>query len=265
MENENWSIYYVEFIKGELDEELASKVKQYLADHPEDLEYFNFLNSSIKNLSKQSIEIPEEDLRRAFFNMLEVEVQNAKNLKNKSLSIPPLLHQLLHKIQWKSMAFGSIMLVIGALGSYLINSNQKPETSTLSSLEEEINDLKHMVLLNQLNNQSPFERIKGVQIAKDYQEIDLDMIEILSEKLFFDDNEHVKIAAAHALNKFKSHPLARSKLLESLDMVKEPYVQILLIKIIGEWDAQSAGNKAQELLKNETLQPELKVIVESMI
>ena len=190
------------------------------------------LKSFLSILENDKMEIPSNNLKVNFDKIL------AEEIAKKGPKVIPLKS----KTDWKTFikVAASILIVFSAflLGKY------QPEK--LSSKEKNTAEV-----LTLLENSSASKRILAVTNAEEFTNKDTKIIEALINRLFFDKNTNVRLAAAEALSKFSSETLVRDALIKSLETDNNTTVQIELIIILSKIQEKRAIKPMEKMLENE--------------
>ena len=125
------------------------------------------------------------------------------------------------------VAFGFILGKI-PLGS---PSNQASNTR-MQQIEENMGEMKQMLVLSLLKQASASERIKGVNIVNESEDADQKIITALIETLNQDENANVRLAAANALFVYKDNATVKNALIQALPKEEDPVMQIALINMM---------------------------------
>jgi hypothetical protein len=146
-------------------------------------------------------------------------------------------------------------LVIGFLGGRLsMQPVVSSENHQIEELQNDVKEMKQMVMFSMLEKQSASERLKAVSYVKEFTEPDAKVINALLKTLNEDDNVNVRLAAARALAGFSSVSIAREGLINSLSKQTDPIVQLALIDIFVAHEEKQAVSQMKSLLeKQETL------------
>ena len=201
-------------------------------------------------INKEEQEIPTKALEANFLKMLEEEKAN----QAKVVSIAP---------QQKSWSFGllkvaaSIAILISMF--YLGRYSKLTETeSQISLIERETVEAKQMAVLAMMENQSANKRMQGVQFVEELVEPDPAIINALAERLQYDQNNAVRMAALEALSNFQSSETVKTIFLETLRHEKNPSIQIALIQNLVKMREKKAVGPMKKLLEQEDTQPFIK-------
>lgn len=221
----------IDYLENSLSEVANSEIKNHVINCKNCTEELEEMKSFLGVLDTTKTEMPSTNLRKNFDEML------AKEIAKESSKVI----QLQPKTDWKSFlrVAASIVIVISAffLGKYQSN----PETTE--------NNKEAVLAL--LENTSASKRILAVNNAEEFSTQDTKIIEALINRLFFDENTNVRLAAAEALSKFSSETIVRDAFIKSLETDKNTSVQIEVIQILSKIQEKRAIEPMQKLLENE--------------
>ncbi len=224
-----------QFIEGDLPEVANSEVKKHLKNCDACQKELEEIKSFLSILNKNEMEIPSTKLKTNFEKMLAQEIENSK----------PKVVQLQPKQDWKSFlkVAASVAIIISA---FLFGKHQSTITKIANAKEENKQEVLAM-----LENNSASKRILAVTNAEEFTKDDIKIIEALINRLFFDKNANVRLAAAETLTKFSSKEIVRDALLKALVTEKNSSVQIELIYILGKIQEKRAIKPMEKMLTNE--------------
>lgn len=222
---------FQEYLENSLSEVTNSEIENHLKSCENCSRELEEMKSFLSILKTQEIEIPSNDLRANFEKILAQQMQENE----------PKVVQLQPKTNWKSYlrVAASILLIVSA---FLLGKHQS-ETTTISTNKEQV--------LASLEDNSASQRILAVTNAEEFTNKDTKIIEALINRLFFDKNTNVRLAAAEALSKFSSETIVRDALIKSLETDKNTSVQIELITILSKIQEKRAIKPMREMLENE--------------
>ncbi|QTD39004.1 HEAT repeat domain-containing protein [Polaribacter batillariae] len=224
-----------EYIEGSLLEVANSNIKKHLNTCDACQKEFNEMKSFLSLLDEQEIDYPSTNLKTSFEKMLATEIKNRQ----------PKVVQLQPKEDWKSFikVAASIAIVISAFlfGKYQSN------ISRIANVKEE----NKQDVLTMLENNSASKRILAVTNAEEFSNKDTKIIQAIINRLFFDKNVNVRLAAAETLSKFSSEKIVRDALIKSLETEKNASVQIELIQVLAKIQEKRAIKPMEKILAND--------------
>ncbi len=153
------------------------------------------------------------------------------------------------------MGLSFALLVIGVGIGYTINSGsahsgsaktQEPANPEMAQLREEVTNMRQMVALSLLQQQSASERLRGVSYAVQAPPNDTEVLSALLKTVNQDPNVNVRLQAVDALRQFGSSPVTRTAIAQSIAKQDAPLVQIQLIDLLVDLkDKDSSGELAK--------------------
>jgi hypothetical protein len=135
------------------------------------------------------------------------------------------------------------LLVIGmGIGRQTV---QPPVDTQMVALREELREMRQMMSLSLLQQQSAAARLQGVISIRQIDDPGGDVIAALLDTLTNDPNPNVRLATIDALARFMDRDLVRRRTIEALPRQTSPLVQIALIDFVVE----SAGAESADALR----------------
>ena len=130
--------------------------------------------------------------------------------------------------------------------------------NTVARLQDEVSDMKQMVALSLLREDSAGERLKGVDWVVQQPEADQKVVDALISTANHDPNVNVRIAAISALGRFAGTPGVRTALPKSLGRQQSPLAQIAVLDEIVSLRERSAAPAIQSLITQTDVNPSVK-------
>lgn len=175
---------------------------------------------------------------------IDLEKQPAKEI--------PLQPSTNMSFTWISrIAAGFALLIVGAFIGWLIGQGSGTN-GDIMAIREDLNEMKELVALSQLRNESASERIMA---AYQFKKLDSASDEILDALIYTfnnDDNPNVKNAAAEALFKFGNQDKVRKAFINGLTSQTDPVLQIKLIEMLVGLNEKRALPKLQQMMEQES-------------
>jgi hypothetical protein len=217
--------------------------------------------SEVAGLWKQLALIPAEQpsaLGRARFNaMLQAyqagqgsEVVTRRGDKGASIwSVFQWLRSPVGAVAW------SIALV--ALGTYLglQLGSVKSSSQDLSAMHTELTNMRQMVALSMLQQQSASQRLEGVTWTRREEHLDPQVLSALMHTLRYDQSVDVRLAALDALSRHAGQPQVKKTVVDALQEQQSPLMQVALIDQLVEWRDEEATPGLEKLRKLPNLNP----------
>lgn len=246
----------VDYIENLVSEKERIFISEHLASCQSCQQELNEMQQFLDVLAKDTMQQPSENLRANFEQLIkEEEQQNTP----KVVKLEPIFS---YKTFLKYAA--GIALLISA---FMLGKQQNANSTNTNQVatKEIIQSQEEKQLLAMLEDDSASKRIKALDKVQQFENTDTKIIQALIDRLFFDENTNVRLAAAEALSKFSSLEMVRSSLIKALEAEQNPSIQIELIQILAKIQEKRAIKPMQKLLKNEEIPTYVKQQLESNI
>ena len=157
--------------------------------------------------------------------------------------------------QW---AYSIAMLIIGSIiGFYVLNGLIRGDQ--IEQLTIEMAEMKQMVLLNMLEEESASERIKAVSLYAELDEVNDTVAMALIMSLRDDANVNVRLAAVDALARYTDTPMVRKELIASIAYQDSPLVQLALAELMVAMQEKNAVKEFDKIIQRQETPEEIKV------
>ncbi len=232
----------VAFIEDDMEPRLSAEVK----DHIETCDSCRKLMDETKSMLKVFGEVaphkPSGKVRQGFLELLEEE----KNLQRFTIG-----KKETKEFPWKT-AFQIAASILLLIGGYTMGSFHKASKSNveIAKLIDETSQLKQDMMLAMLDNRSASKRIQAVNYTEDIAMPDSDVMEALIDRMHFDGNVNVRLAAVEALSKYSKNEKVKNAFIKSLTNEKNPNIQIAVIQFLVEVQEKRARVPMQKLLEH---------------
>jgi len=237
----------IDYIDGKLSGELKAFVEKYIEKSAEHQREYKSLKETVGLLQYDKQLEPDSNFRLDFLNALEQEM-NTSNEDVQAGSIKIIRLRLVNVWQ---VAAAVALLAVGVLGGMWLmkdNSHQKQ----MIALRQEMEQTKKMVMLALEDQNSPSQRMLGVNASYELPRVDDEIVQILVKTMNEDENVNVRLAAINALAKFSAELQVRKALIASLDKQTDPIVQITLINLMVELKEKGAVEELKQIINDST-------------
>jgi hypothetical protein len=219
---------------GTLDDDSRAYLESHISQCPSCRQEWEDLNELWNQLGKIPSEDPGPAVRSRFYSMLHSyrydmdrsEVMTSPHPSRSRYSGGTFVLQPIFQF-----GLAAVLLLAGFFGGYLLRSGRNGHEE-LAGLREEVREMRQMVTISLLKQQSASERLKGVSWSSQVSQPDTKFLSALMSTLNYDSNVDVRLAAIDALSRFSAYPDVRSGLVKSLPMQNSPLVQISLIDLL---------------------------------
>ena len=214
---------------------------------PEEIESFLTINRLMEE--SESAE-PTERMDKIFYAMIEDEKR--KNLigeQDTEMKRSSLFSIILPGLR---IAAGITLFLLGWFASGWLG-NSGTSSGQITNLTGEVKQLKETLVLTMMQQSSPIERVKAVNMVDDFESVDNQMIKSLIGVLNNDSNDNVRLLALDALVKYSSNPLVRNNLVQSISLQTSPMLQYRLAQIMLSLKEKRAVPEFQKMLQSTNL------------
>lgn len=224
----------IDYIDGQVSNEEKKAIESSLETCDDSQKEVKELTELFDAVSNDAIVQPSAKLRTNFEQLLAEEKE----------ALAPKVISINRSKDWKSYlrVAASILIVVSA---FLLGRFADTDGGNNS------NELRTAEVLAQFENQSASKRIQAVTTSEEeFTSKDTKILEALIERLYFDRNTSVRLAAVEALSKFTSEEMVKTALIKSLETDKDPAIQIELIQILTKIQEKRALEPMKKLLEN---------------
>lgn len=234
----------IDHIEGKLTGELGKYVERHIEKHPEARKEYNELRTVIKLLNQdEELEVPDKG-KADFLKMIEEQ----KKQKPDAVEINMKRRFSLSNIYRVAAAVALIMM--GYVGSRWVHDIRQ---SDFQAMKQELKDMKEMVIMTMMKQESPSERIKGVLTVQELEKADEEILTALITTMNNDDNVNVRMAAVEALTYYADHEVVKDAFVQALLNQNNPTIQIKLISILVNLDEKRAVQPFQKMIEDENI------------
>ncbi len=211
-----------------------TRLESHLAECTSCQEEHESLNRLWQKLSAIPSEEPGSSVRARFYAMLEGYQQGlggARELSPRQTSLAERFGAWFGRPAALQFGLASLLLVAGFFAGYTLRAGRNGNEE-MASLREEVHEMRQMVTISLLKQQSASERLRGVSWSSQVSRPDPEFLSTLVHTLNFDPNVDVRLASVDALSRFAGEANVREELVKSLPRQDSPLVQISLIDLL---------------------------------
>lgn len=202
------------------------------------------MKSLYRDTGKMPVPEPSEESRRRFYDMLK-EAQKNEGSPGRVTDI--VSNRSLYR-QFQRWAAVAAVFLAGLLIGNLLTPfhNYRQDILQLSS---EVSQMREeLMVLSLLDDGSPVERLKAVNIGRTIESTDHRVIEALLTTLNNDPNVNVRLASIEALIEHGDKAIVRQGLVKSISGQQSPQVQVALADAMLELGETDSINEFRHLL-----------------
>lgn len=152
-------------------------------------------------------------------------------------------------------ALAACLLLVGFIAGEHFSSNRPTNDQQLASMQVELTNMRQLVALSMLEQQSASQRLQGVNYSTQIDHPDPEISSALLHALRFDSSVDVRLSALDALRRYKTDPQVRSGLLTALADQQSPLVQIALIDLFVEMHESDAKDRLRSIEQDSRINP----------
>jgi Putative zinc-finger len=244
-----------DYLQGSLKAEQDSLVEQHLvecADCREEVVIW-------KKLSLLPVEKPGAESRERFEAMLRA-YQTGRSDKAsggferaKRGSIWSWLRSPVGAVAWSAALLVMGLFAGNYLGSRTTHTNS--DQDEIKTMHAELANMKQMVVLSMLQQQSASERLQGVSYSRREDQLDPQVMSALVHTLRYDGSVDVRLAALDALSRHGAQPQVHKGVVDALQEQQSPLVQVALIDLMLEWRDPDAAQRLRDFVQTPNLNP----------
>jgi len=154
------------------------------------------------------------------------------------------------RFQWNHpLVTACAATLVLAVGVVLGRASERAPAATpeVATLHQELRDLKQMVTLSLMQQQSASERLRGVSFSNQVDGSADEIVTALLDTLKHDTNVNVRLASVDALKRFAERDVVRRAAVDALDTQRSPLVQMALIDFVVETQDRGAVGALRKL------------------
>ena len=157
-----------------------------------------------------------------------------------------------------AVAWSAALLFIGIFAGSRFTAERSQENSEMVQMHNELTNMRQLVVLSMLQQQSASERLQGVSWSQGAEQLDPQVTTALLHTLRYDGSVDVRLAALEALSKHSSQPQVRKGVVDALQEQQSPLVQVALIDQLLEWHDPDAAQHLRNFEQTPNLNPTVK-------
>ena len=228
---------FADYVIDQIEEPLRSEVTQHLAACTDCSAEAGDMKTLWTALGSIPGAEPGPELRQRFAIMLEAYKHGLDQAPQKSWwhGMNRWLSGLWPRQPALQLGFSLALLILGVIvgGQFQtgsINPGVQPNTE-VTELRNELSEMRQMVALSLMQQQSASDRLQGVNWSYQLQEPGGEVLSALLDALMHDSSINVRLATVDALRQFGDRPIVRRGVVEAMGREDSPMVQLALIDL----------------------------------
>ncbi len=242
---------------GTIEPALDAQFQAHLEECAACRDEFEALKRLWTNLAQVPAEEPGPGVRPRFYAMLEGYQQGLSQAVQGPRRLVPTAWFGWWNTRALQVGFASLLLVMGFLGGLFLRTggNNREE---LADLRQEVHEMRRMVSISLLKQESASERLRGVSWSSQINHADPEFLNTLQYTLDHDPSVDVRLAAIDALARFACDQQVRQSLARSLQKQDSPIVQISLIDLLVQLHIRQSAETLQQLANDASKNQEVR-------
>jgi hypothetical protein len=155
------------------------------------------------------------------------------------------------------------LLILGVMiGRQIHPASASPtlqSNSEVAQLRSDLSQMRQIVALSLMQQQSASERLKGVNWSYQLQQPGGEVLKALLDTLMHDPNVNVRLATVDALRQFGNQTVVRRGVIEAMAHEESPMVQLALIDLAVDLREKSSIDTLRQLTHNEKVDDAVRV------
>lgn len=257
---------YINLVTGYLQNDLNPDQKKKLDELIEsgEIDILDLKEMEMMYGKMSSIDVPKASpaMHDRFYAMLEEEKQ-AQNI-SWAQKLNAWIDQQKSRFELRYVVYAAAIFLAGIfLGDlYAPFSKQDDQIDQLSA---EVSQMREVMMISLLDNSSPTERLKAVNISSEIRSADDQVVNALLKTLNNDTNVNVRVAAVEALASHASTPSVRTGLINSIANQESPIVQAALADVMLMLQEKQSVDEFKKLLAKDELDMNVRNKLENTI
>ena len=236
-----------ECLAGRLDHAARERLVAHLETCPACRAELAELNAVWRGMGSLPEPEPDPAMRARFLEVLEAyQAGRASGLAGQAGG-PPRRPWLARPVWQPVLAFALLMLGV-FLGRYV--AQPRGPSPDVARLTGQVENLRQLVTLSLLQEQSPSSRLRGVTYSYQMARPDAQVEQALLYAVNHDSNVNVRLSAVDALEKYAASPLIRRALADAVPLQDSPLVQIALMDLLVQLNDQEAAPALRKLAQD---------------
>jgi hypothetical protein len=252
----------IDLVNEDLSREEADEVIAGLSEEETDIAEVESLKKINHLLDETEIKEPSPEMDSKFYGMLDDERDELISL-NKSIKTN-VLHPAFNLSTALKIAAGIALFILGWFSASW--SGQSDHSGNeIAELSREITGIKEALFLTMLDQSSSLDRIKAVNMVRDFENPDERIIGGLLQALNHDTNDNVRLLALETLIRYSANPVVRKGLVESIPYQSSPLVQLRLAEVMIALDEKEAVPEFRKVLMDASLNYNVRTAVNKAV
>src|SRR6185312_8400771 len=248
------SAQFADYLAGSLGEREREALESHVRSCPACQEELSQASRTWRLLGDIPGDPPDSRAMRARFDTRLAEAVRDQGRAGPPLAPRGLIGEWLRRhAPVQPLLQGCAALLVLLVGIQVGRGIKPPPSPEVHELSQEVRDLRQMVTLSLMQQQSASERLKGVSWSNQLDRPGDEVVTALIDTLMHDSNVNVRLASIDALKRFADRDAVREAAVHALGTQKSPLVQMALIDFVVETREHSALETLRKLSMDSTV------------
>ncbi|OEK06275.1 HEAT repeat domain-containing protein [Roseivirga misakiensis] len=258
---EQYMSLITEYIDGSLSEESRKEFDAYVTEGHIDMHEVEALAELQGKMITAPEPIPTDAMSEGFYSQLNA--AKVEQSTDSGASKWEVLWQMILGTNRGRLAFGMAVLVFGiVIGRTLTGSFYQNQLTDLSA---QMVDMKEMMMMTMLEEESVTKRLKGVQMSSELVSTNAEVTDAMFMTLNSDESTNVRMAALNLLAQYADDPAIREGLINSISQQESPLMQVALAELMVELQESKAVSEFKNIIEGEYTPEEVKTTLRESV
>jgi hypothetical protein len=253
MQCEDVATKLADYLAGTLPDEARDRMREHLGACADCRSEVEAMDDTWHMLGSLPPERPDSAAMRARLDAALVGYQHGLGDRTRR-SVWELLSSWWQPRLALQMASAAALVLIGVLAGRALSPSAPAPDAQIAALRAELGDMRQMVTLSLLQQQSASERLKGVTFTNQLDDPGTEVVTALLDTLRHDTNDNVRLASIDALKRFAERDTVRRAAIDALPLQTSPLVQIALIDFVLETSGPESAAILRRLSEDSMLE-----------
>jgi len=254
---EKYMSLITEYIDGTLSDARKQEFDSYVKEGFINMDEVRSMTLLQEKMQGSEEPIPSEDLSSIFYAQLAKEQERLEH--RSSSNFMSHISELIFTTGRGRLAFGFGVLVIGLVIGKLFTSSVY--NSQLENLSNQMTDMKEVMMMSMLDEESVTSRLKGVQMSNGIVSENRKVTDALFITLNSDESTNVRLAALATLAEYAQDPMIREGIIKSITQQRSPLVQVALAELMVDLQESQAKEEFESILNAENTPDDVKTVL----
>src|SRR5262247_540544 len=251
---------FADYVIDQMQEPVRSLVSEHLTACETCRTEAEELKSLWKRLGSIPCAEPSPELESRFHIMLEAYMHglNHAPAKNWWSGVNEWMSRWWPRQPLLQFGFSLGLLILGVVVGRQVYSSSTvpsitPPNTEVAELRSELTQMRQMVALSLMQQQSASDRLKGVNWSYQLQQPGGEVLTALLDTLMHDPNVNVRLATVDALRQFGDQPVVRRGVVEAMSREESPMVQVALIDLAVDLREKESITRLRQLTDDQKI------------